>query len=410
MFPLPNGTALGRLQMVEAFDYYDGPKLFVCENGSGQRYLAIAVDELGDVQTWLCVPISRTREEELRAAHRTMREAILQAEDGFVFVVKGKPGGEVEIAHTSTRKIPSDWLPCEGEYLVAPDTASVDEEDVLGSLAAKERRDVLETHIVYPARSGHEAPARLLGAFLGSLQEMFDAIGQVAADAYRDFGPIQPELRAETQLMAVALPPGSLGVRFLADVRPDLFNHSRVGDVMEKFAQVVSAGANPDELRKVLVPLRARAVSKYFLLLRSLARNYSGLEVYWSSPRKGRGARVALSSTQAREALDVVARVESELAAPLVLTGQLVVGDVKSKRYRFGFFEPVQKKRYRGIVLPEAAADFAHATLNVTYRVTLNVINDVSSTTGNLKHRFQLVSMERVGSAANPSEGNSGTK
>ncbi len=175
MRPLPLGTALGRLELVEGFDFYDGPKLFICENATGQRFLTLAVDEEGPVQTWLYVPVSRQREDELRGGRVSLRDAITGAEDDLIFVVRGEPGTVPEITTAKPASIDTEWLPADGELLLAPDD-SAQTEDPLGRLAELERREVLEAHIVYPSRKGHEAPARLVGAVLEALQEIFDAI------------------------------------------------------------------------------------------------------------------------------------------------------------------------------------------------------------------------------------------
>ena len=53
-----NITGLGRLEIVETYEYYDQPGLYSCKNAMGHFYLVVAADEDDQYLTWLCAAVS----------------------------------------------------------------------------------------------------------------------------------------------------------------------------------------------------------------------------------------------------------------------------------------------------------------------------------------------------------------
>ena len=53
MDDLLNNSTLGRLEILETFEYYDQPVLFSCKNVAGHLYLVVAADENDQNETWL---------------------------------------------------------------------------------------------------------------------------------------------------------------------------------------------------------------------------------------------------------------------------------------------------------------------------------------------------------------------
>jgi hypothetical protein len=55
---LPIGTCLGQLRITNVHVYYNGPKLFTVVNSDGRHFMAVAVDESEQDETWLYAPMS----------------------------------------------------------------------------------------------------------------------------------------------------------------------------------------------------------------------------------------------------------------------------------------------------------------------------------------------------------------
>jgi hypothetical protein len=114
---LPQSTILGRLKILEVYEFYDIPRLFCCQNAAGQRYLVLSIDEDEFSLVWLYVAISPQRFQALRISQITLRDAYLKAEDDIVLKVATRQDGYDTIELVYCPEIPEDWLPAAGELL-----------------------------------------------------------------------------------------------------------------------------------------------------------------------------------------------------------------------------------------------------------------------------------------------------
>lgn len=114
---LPQSTILGRLKMIEVYEFYDIPRLFSCQNAAGQYYLVLSIDEDDFSQVWLYVAMSHRRFQELRLSQLELRDAYQRAEDEIVLKVVTRKDGYDTVELVSCTQIPEDWLPFTGEFL-----------------------------------------------------------------------------------------------------------------------------------------------------------------------------------------------------------------------------------------------------------------------------------------------------
>lgn len=115
---LPQGTVLGKLEILEIYESYDKPCLFSCRNVAGQIFLAVWISEDLDSDTWLYAPISLERLQIVAAGGIDLKSAFLEAEDGFVFeAVIAHYDGSTGIIKISCDNLDEDKLPLSGEFL-----------------------------------------------------------------------------------------------------------------------------------------------------------------------------------------------------------------------------------------------------------------------------------------------------
>ena len=118
MTVLPDGTALGRLKLVEVYDYYDGPRLFAAQNATGSLFLSLWADETDAADTWLYLPISEEQLERVRAGQVDISQAYLQPEDGTVFLLTHRHAEKAWSLEVLTPAVLNrEWLPPAGDSL-----------------------------------------------------------------------------------------------------------------------------------------------------------------------------------------------------------------------------------------------------------------------------------------------------
>ncbi len=110
---------LGKLEIIEIYEYYDQPVLFSCKNAAGHLYLVVAADEDEFCLTWLCVAVSVERLNLIRSGTIDLHDAFAEPENTYVIQVKVpyQEHDSVKLDSIVSHKIPEEMLPLPGERL-----------------------------------------------------------------------------------------------------------------------------------------------------------------------------------------------------------------------------------------------------------------------------------------------------
>lgn len=119
MADILNISELGRLEIIEIYDYYDQPILFACKNTAGHLHLVVAADENDQHETWLYARVSPERLTLIRSGVIDLHDAFAEPEDGRLFQVKFPYDNSTspQIEYLESNQIPEDMLPISGECL-----------------------------------------------------------------------------------------------------------------------------------------------------------------------------------------------------------------------------------------------------------------------------------------------------
>ena len=114
-----NITGLGRLEIVETYEYYDQPVLFSCKSPAGHLYLAVAADEDDQYLTWLYVRVSAKRLNFIRSGAIDLHDAFAEPEDGFLLqeIIPYDNQTQPRLESIQPDQISEDMLPVPGECL-----------------------------------------------------------------------------------------------------------------------------------------------------------------------------------------------------------------------------------------------------------------------------------------------------
>ena len=113
-----NISELGRLEIIEIYDYYDQP-ILACKNAAGHLHLVVAADESDQHETWLYVRVSAERLNLIRSATIDLHDAFADSESGHLLQVKFSYDNPTspQIQHLELNQIREDMLPTPGECL-----------------------------------------------------------------------------------------------------------------------------------------------------------------------------------------------------------------------------------------------------------------------------------------------------
>ena len=119
MVNILNIPELGKLEIVEVYEYYDQPVLYSCKNASGHFYLVVAAAEDDQFLTWLCVAVSTERLNLIRTGKIDLHDAFADSENPYAIQVRVpyEEHASVQTDFIQSNQIPEHMLPMPGECL-----------------------------------------------------------------------------------------------------------------------------------------------------------------------------------------------------------------------------------------------------------------------------------------------------
>jgi len=115
---LPRNTTLGPLEVLEMYEYYDGPRLFAAENAAGHKYLCVWLGDKGAEERWLYAPVSESRLRSLRAGTFELRRAFTEPEGKKALRIQiDRTNGTSTVDAVEGTELPDAELPVSGEKL-----------------------------------------------------------------------------------------------------------------------------------------------------------------------------------------------------------------------------------------------------------------------------------------------------
>lgn len=119
MLDILNIPELGKLEIVEVYEYYNQPLLYSCKNASGHFYLVVAAAEDAKFLTWLCVAVSTERLNLIRSGKIDLHDAFAYSENPYAIQVRVPYEEEtsVQTDFIQSNQIPENMLPMPGERL-----------------------------------------------------------------------------------------------------------------------------------------------------------------------------------------------------------------------------------------------------------------------------------------------------
>ena len=396
IFSLPLNTQLGHLEIVDVYQYYDFPRIFLCKNRTNVQFLVLSTYDDFDEFEWLYLPVSNDRIISILSQRITLRHAFSSPEDEFLYTVSSNFDGKSTVYSVLAEEVPDEDLPKDNVYLecdgleVSMGFGAVDAQEA----ARASRRETYNLHL-YPADSRTpELELKGFGVLLTTFQSLADALGQYCKGKPTASGAIPSEVLSETRFKATQIFDGSFGIQFKSDITSDLFNGSLASDVLQELTGLLSVSSDDVEVTKKLHQLEARVASKYKSFLKSLMYLDSPLKVEWGSPCEGRGGALRLDKKSISSALELVSKIEKDMSEPIKFKAELLGLDIKTKAFRV--IDLANGESYSGKVSDEYVAEISLKKIKGVYHVALKRIVETNLSSGFEHEKWILTSLEEV--------------
>lgn len=383
-----NIPGLGRLEIVETYEYYDQPVLFSCKNAAGHLYFAVAADENDQYETWLYAGVSTERLNFIRSGTIDLHDAFADTEDGCLFRVRFPYDSQIipQIESVQSNQISEDMLPTPGECLdfetdIFPVLSNAEE------TAKLRKQEFLNLTLNLTAGSKTQAPIVLLSNIFGKLQSVINTIGMTFLKSER----ITKDVKRKMQLSLSDVGMGSFVIQVASTEITQLDSHgySYCGRAIEEFLKLLKAGDNYEQLKELLTP-KSKVAKNYTDFLKSLNGYVTDTEFEWVSPNPNQGGTAYLSASRMRETIEVLEKSHEENPSTFIIDGTLIGAVLRSKTFEIKTW----KKTYKGHITSKAFETVRNATLGREYTAEIQKIIEKSETTSEItKTKYLLLSL-----------------
>ena len=391
---LPQSTHLGKLELIEVYEFYDQPILFSCRNASDAIFIGVFADEDDTFETWLYVGVSPQRFKQIRSGAIDLHDAFSEVEDGIIFQIKVPHNEQIpESMPISTTQIPDDMLPLPGEFinLETPTLPELDED--IERKSRQIRQEIISLALDLDGTYKTEAPANALSKILGSLQDTIDAVGESRTEGSNVRGPIPQNITSNMQMSVTGIGPGSFKLELASAELTNAFGESECGEAIQELVNLLKIGSDPNELRKHLIRLKSRVAHRYVSLLESLTGVVTEAKIVWASPKEGRGDSAYLPATVARETIDIIEQFTDLFESDHNVEGTLI--GVFTDNKTFGI-EAQDGTIFKGKILDEAFSTASSATISNRYIATIREVSSIQPVTEERKTEYYLVDLRPV--------------
>ena len=389
MLDILNIPELGKLEIIEVYEYYDQPVLYSCKNASGHFYLVVAATEDAQFLTWLCVAASTERLNLIRSGKIDLHDAFVNSENPYAIQVRVpyEEHASVQTDFIQSNQIPEDMLPMLGECLDL-------ETEILPMLSDAEeivkfrKQEILNLILNFAVGSKTQAPIAILSNIFGKLQTVINTIGMICFNAPQ----ITEEIKNSMQISLLQVRPGSFNIHLASPevTQLDLFDHSDCGDAIEKFFELLNAENNQEKLKELLGQLRLRVATDYTNFLQALNESVTDTEFKWISPNPNRGGTAYLSNSQMQEVIEILEKFQEEAPSRLTITGILIGASLRTNRFEIKTTE----KTYTGDIADAVFETVENVTLNRQYTAEIQEVTERSEATDELtKPKYLLLSL-----------------
>lgn len=394
----PQGTFLGNLEIEEVYFHYEGPRFFAARSGSGQRYLAIAVDEDEYSDTYLYVAMSTDRFRAVRSGLVSLREAYTSPEDGHAVAVKAhygdSPANQMELLVSS--EIPDAWLPTADARLEL-DTPTLDSfgPGDLVLRARAEQRAFIALRLALLDGRRTEYPAGALAETFGDFQEAVHAMAQEEEGAPTAAGPIPEHITRGSELAIVELRAASFVV-IMSPTQEDSLLEPLAQRATRRLLDLLARSGEEERLSDSVAGLRKRAISKYRTLLEGVVDRDTDLGLYFAAPDEELET-VTVTPASAEAGLRI-ATSASETSSELVIERAILIG-VNLRTRAFEISEPASDDRYAGRISVDALGQIEGLPTGEAHRYSVRLLVEQAyvSFSSEPSTKYRLLSIAPLG-------------
>ena len=391
---LPIHSPVGTIQIMEVFDFYDIPRLFLGANQIGQLFLAYNLDDDRQQTEWYYLPVSPERICRMKMGELSLRKAFLDPELGMLYFLQvSYSDGITSASLVPKNDVNPDWIPEAEELLCPPRMAERTVSESLVAKALRLNRECLDLRMMFSRQDQECAPMRHLGHIWVSLQQLVDNLCSVAnGTAPSNHGKLPFTLTNQSELLVEASYVGSYGSHIVASQPVGLTENSLLTDGLTRLSEIMDDSLGTSNIKSILEPLGPRCATRYRVLLEQMVAARVDIEIQRASPDVYHNSYAKISKDMAKYIADRVKSVETEMLDQHKVGCTITAYD--SNRNTFALEVIEDGSLVSGKVEKDAIPAEMFVAVKDRYSATIREIVEVNSMTGSEKTKYTLAKLE----------------
>lgn len=261
-------------------------------------------------------------------------------------------------------------------------------------------RDILNFKVEFPNNNSYEAPVKIWGNMLISLQEVIECIGRQLSNETNKI------IAQKTELLATVTYGGSYCIDLVAaSTDRDIFQESLVGNSLERFLDMIEVSNrctkdenfnkdySSEEFAIMVNNLGIALISKYGSFLNHIATAKSDVDFKWESPNPAKGGSAKLRYKSVVAAIQLIETMDKAVPRTIEITGTLIAGNVKLKRFEIRDIN--NEFTYKGKVSDYLIKSDTDMTLDCVYNAIIEEITESNTVTGEVNLKYKLIDLSK---------------
>ncbi len=398
MYHALNTPELGKLEMVEVYNYYDIPILFLCENAASQLYIVFFADRLPDHDVWLYAEVSIARLNLIRAGKIDLFDTFSKPEMDRLLKVIIPSNNSVEFSSEFIlpSELSEDIFPPVNDYLDIEYTPYVPQTSIV-DIAKAAGREIIS--FAFKTIEGYNAEAPILQ--LGGVLTCFQNVMNIIEVARRSVKNITPAIRETMRFYALPFQPGSFEIKLASKKRDEsqmeLFElPSEQNETLTQFFNLLESKDNKSDLKSILTKLGLKTTNQYRYLLTSLDKLDTDVTLSWTSPKVNKDAVVYFSKNEIPPLIETLKAIEEEQEEPQTIKGELIGLSLDRNKFELQV-NSEEDPIIRGVIGDNPNVNITKATISSQYKALIQEIVKRNETTNEVvKIEHILLNLEEV--------------
>lgn len=305
---------LGNLYLYGILLFYIYPRVFVCEDKYGCKYLFYEMSSSENRDIWLISKITKVEYYNLVDGKNAIQDVYRERHDSELFSITKTYGEKDRIELKPDGKAWVNKLPAEDVY--ADESSITDSnEDTL-----KEARDSESTTFdirLFAGTDRHSLPQNIMSNLCETVSSLISSIS----------GNIR-----KTNQLRVSTAPGSCIVRFSFPDQTNLLSENDVTNEMQVINQVLSSESVSESLDTVKNP--QKFIRSYSGLMKTIRKTNSSVQFTTAYPNSSGVNKISLTKTDITKRYEIISKLCTVQNEEKTIRGSLIALDTKNKKFK----------------------------------------------------------------------------